>query len=180
MTPKGLQSVFPSLKTNVSITLKLDQESPNSSISHKVYQIHQDSSGPRTPESTSSSPDKTLLSTDSCCKNKTIEVLPKQEELFPDLIKQVKEPKRKSQSDFQTADPTARVSIPRNLRWNEITFPADWTLENENHTLQIQNPAQNPELDFVQQLANGTVRLSFDRSRPSTPECRQPLYAGPL
>ena len=62
----------------------------------------------------------------------------------------------------------------------EITFPADWTLENENHVLQIQNPAQNPDLDFVQQLADGTVRLSFDRSRLSTPldyEYRQPLDA---
>ena len=61
---------------------------------------------------------------------------------------------------------------------NEITFPANWTLENENHTLQIQNPAQNPDLDFVQQLADGTVRISFDRSRLSTPldyEYRQPL-----
>ena len=73
---------------------------------------------------------------------------------------------------------TARVSIPRSLKWNEITFPADWTLENENHVLQIQNPAQNPDLDFVQQLADDTVRLSFDRSRLSTPldyEYRQPL-----
>ena len=75
---------------------------------------------------------------------------------------------------IQTTDPTARVSIPRSLKWNEITFPADWTLENENHVLQIQNPVQNPDLDFVQQLADGTVRLCFDRSRPSTP-CRQPL-----
>ena len=168
---KVKKSVSPSLKTNVSINLKLDQESP---ISHKVNQIHQDSSSPKTPDSTSSSPDETLLPTDSCCKNKTIEVLPKGEELFPDLIKQIKELKRKSQSDFQITDPTARVSIPRSLRWNEITFPADWTLEDENHTLQIQNTAQSPDLDFVQQSADGTVRLSFDRSRPSTP-CRQPL-----
>ena len=50
---------------------------------------------------------------------------------------------------IQTTNPTARVSIPRSLKWNEITFPADWTLENENHVLQIQNPAQNPDLDFV-------------------------------
>ena len=151
---KDKKTVSPSLKTNVSIALKLDQQSPNSSISHEVYQIHQDSSSP-------TSPDETLLSTDSCCKNKTIEVLPKREELFPDLIK-------------------AKISISRCLKWNEFTFPADWTLENENHTLQIQNPAQNPDLDFVQQLADGTVRLSFDRSRLSTPldyEYRQPLDA---
>ena len=112
------RSVSPSPKTNVSITLKLDQESPNS------LQIHQDSS-PRAPESTSGSPDETLLSTDSCCKNKTIEVLPKREELFPDLIKQIKEPRRKSQSDFQATDPTARVSIPTSLKRDEIPFPGE-------------------------------------------------------
>ena len=39
--------------------------------------------------------------------------------------------------------------LERLVWWNEITFPADWTLENENHTLQIQNPAQNPDLIFV-------------------------------
>ena len=79
---------------------------------------------------------------------------------------------------IQTTDLTATISIPRSLKWNEITFPANWTLENENHALQILNPAQNPDLDFVQQLADGTVRLSFDRSRLSTPldyEYRQPL-----
>ena len=53
----------------------------------------------------------------------------------------------------------------------------DFTSE---EVLQIQNPAQNPDLDFVQQLADGTVRLSFNRSRLSTPldyEYRQPLDA---
>ena len=51
---------------------------------------------------------------------------------------------------IQTTSPTAKVSIPRSLRWNEITFPADWTLENENHSLQIQDPAQNPVWIFIQ------------------------------
>ena len=37
---------------------------------------------------------------------------------------------------IQTTDPTARISIPRSLKWNQISFPANWTLENENHTLQ--------------------------------------------
>ena len=164
---KAEKLVSPSLETNVSIALKPDQESPSNLISHK------DSSSLKAP----SSSDKTLLSTDSCCRDKTIKVLPKQEKLFPDLIK---EPKRKSQSDFQITGPTVRISILKCLKWKEITFPADWTLENENHTLQIQNPAQNPDLDFVQQLADGTVRLSFDRSRLSTPldyEYRQPLDA---
>ena len=40
---------------------------------------------------------------------------------------------------------------------------------NENHYLQIQNPARNPDLDFVQQLADGMIRLSFNQSRFRTP-----------
>ena len=75
-THKVEKSVSPSLETNVPIALELDQESPSSPISHKVCQVYQDSSPPRAPESTSSSPDETLFSTDSCCKNKTIEILP--------------------------------------------------------------------------------------------------------
>ena len=35
---------------------------------------------------------------------------------------------------IQTTDPKAKVSIPRCLKWNEITFPADWTLENDHTT----------------------------------------------
>ena len=118
-------SLVPGLKTNVSNTLKLDQESPSNLISHKVCQIHQDSSSLRAPESTSSSPDETLLSTDSCCKDKTIKVLPKQEELFPDLIKQIKEPKRKSQSDFQITGPTDRLSFDRSRPSTPCRQPLD-------------------------------------------------------
>ena len=163
------KSVSSSLETNVPIALELNQEPPSSLISHKVCQIHQDASSPRVPDSTSS-PDETLLSTDSCCKNKTIEILPKQGELFPDLIKQIKDPEKESQSNLhrtivQTTDPIARITTPSILERNEITFPA-------------KNQEQNPDLDFVQQLADGTVRLSFNRSRFSTPldyEYRQPL-----
>ncbi|KAL0009746.1 hypothetical protein SO802_004854 [Lithocarpus litseifolius] len=64
----------------------------------------------------------------------------------------------------------AKVQIPRTLKWSEVDFPFDWKLENENYPLQIQNPDQDSELDFVQQLADGSVRLSFDKSR-----CRSPL-----
>ncbi|KAK9998477.1 hypothetical protein SO802_018080 [Lithocarpus litseifolius] len=39
----------------------------------------------------------------------------------------------------------------------------------DEHIMKIQNPDQNPDLDFVQQLANGSVRLSFDQSRFKTP-----------
>ncbi|KAK9991455.1 hypothetical protein SO802_026440 [Lithocarpus litseifolius] len=59
--------------------------------------------------------------------------------------------------------------IPRTLKWSEVSFPDNWKLENENYPLQIQNPDQDSELDFVQQLADGSVRLSFDKSRFRSP-----------
>ena len=64
----------------------LEHESPNSSINREICQIYQDSSSPRVPDSTSSSPDEAIPCTDSCCRNNTIEVLSKQEELLLDLI----------------------------------------------------------------------------------------------
>ena len=70
---------------------------------------------------------------------------------------------------IQTSDVRSIVQVPRTLKWSEITFPAQWTLENENYPLQIQNPVRNPDLDVVQQLADGTVRLSFDQSRFRSP-----------
>ena len=69
--------------------------------------------------------------------------------------------------------------LPRTLKWSEITFPAQWSLENENYPLQLQNPVRNPDLDYVQQLADVTVRLSFDQSRFRSPldyeEPRSPI-----
>ena len=66
---------------------------------------------------------------------------------------------------IQTTNLKSKIQVPKTLKWSEATFLENRTLENENYPLQIQNPSQNPDLDFVQQLANGTVRLSFDQSR---------------
>ena len=66
---------------------------------------------------------------------------------------------------IQTTDPRSNIQVPRTLQWSEVTFPKNWTLENENFPLQIQDPVRNPDLDFVEQLVDGSVRLSFDQSR---------------
>ena len=66
---------------------------------------------------------------------------------------------------IQTTDPRSNIQVPKTLQWSKVTFPENWTLENENYPLQIQDPAWNPDLDFVQQLSNGLVRVSFDQSR---------------
>ena len=66
---------------------------------------------------------------------------------------------------IQTIDPRSKIQVAKTLKWSEVTFPPDWTLDNENYPFQIQNPSHNPNLDFVQQLADGTVILSFDQSR---------------
>ena len=80
---------------DISKALGLDHpenESPNSSIDREICQIYQDSSSPRVPDSTSSSPDEAIPCTDSCCRNNTIKVLSKQEELLLGLIEQIKDP----------------------------------------------------------------------------------------
>ena len=82
---------------------------------------------------------------------------------------------------IQTKEVRSKVQVPRTLKWLDVTFPTNWTVENENHYLQIQNPARNPNLDFVQQLADGTVRLSFDQSRFKTPlEYDEPRSISPI
>ena len=70
---------------------------------------------------------------------------------------------------IQTPDVRSTVQVPRTLKWSEVTFPAHWTIDNGNYPLQVQNPVRNPDLDFVQQLADGTVKLSFDQSRFRSP-----------
>ena len=82
---------------------------------------------------------------------------------------------------IQTPDPRSNIQVPKTLKWLEVTFPENWTLENENYPFQIQNPSQNPDLDFVQQLSNGTVRLSFDQSRfRFPPTFEEPRFRSPI
>ena len=47
---------------------------------------------------------------------------------------------------IQTSALGSKVQVPRTLKWNEVTFPQNWTLENENHPLMIQHPTQNLDL----------------------------------
>ena len=42
---------------------------------------------------------------------------------------------------IQTPDPKSNIQVPKTLKWSEVTFPENWTLENENYPLQIQNPS---------------------------------------
>ena len=82
---------------------------------------------------------------------------------------------------IQTTDPRSNIQVPKTLQWSEVTFPENWTLENENYLLQIQDPSQNPDLDFVQQLSDGTIRLSFDQSGfQFPPSFDDPRFRSPL
>ena len=65
----------------------LDSESSSSSSDHEIHQIYQSSSEPsRASSSSSSGPDIGMACKDSCCRNKTINVLSKHEKLILDLI----------------------------------------------------------------------------------------------
>ena len=70
-----------------------NSESSNSSSDHDVHQIYQSSSEPsRASSSSSSGPDVGMACKDSCCRNKTINVLSKHEEFILDLIELIEDP----------------------------------------------------------------------------------------
>ena len=82
---------------------------------------------------------------------------------------------------IQNIDPRSNIQVPKTHQWSKVTFPENWTLENENFPLQIQDPARNPDLDFVQQLADGSVRLSFNQSRfRFPPSLDDPRFRSPI
>ncbi|KAL0001509.1 hypothetical protein SO802_015290 [Lithocarpus litseifolius] len=70
----------------------IDSESTSSSSDHEIYQLNQSSSSePFRDSDFSSSPRIDLACRESCCRNKTINVLSKQEELLLDLIEQIED-----------------------------------------------------------------------------------------
>ena len=70
-----------------------DSESSSSSSDHGIHQVYQSSSEPsRASFSSFSGPDIGIACKDSCCRNKTINVLSKHEELILDLIEQIEDP----------------------------------------------------------------------------------------
>ena len=50
----------------------------------------------------------------------------------------------------QTTTTGSQIKVPRALKWSKVTFPQDWTLQNENYSFQAQRPPQSLDLDFVQ------------------------------
>ena len=75
-----------------------ESKSSNSSSVQEIHQLYQSSSEPsRASPSSSSGPDVGMACKDSCCRNKTINVLSKQEELILDLIEQIEDPVVKAQ-----------------------------------------------------------------------------------
>ena len=99
-----------------------DSESYSSSNDQEIHQIYQSSSEPsRASSSSSSGPDVGMACKDGCCRNKTINVLSKHEELILDLIEQIEDPVIKAQrlSEFhktlvkETSKPELRIQEPK-------------------------------------------------------------------
>ena len=98
----------------------MDSESSSTFSDQEIYQLNQSSSS-RVSSSTSSSPDIGMACKDSCCRNKTINVLSSQEELLIDLIEQIEDPVIKAQylSKFhkslvkETKEPEPRTPEPK-------------------------------------------------------------------
>ena len=36
---------------------------------------------------------------------------------------------------IQTRDIRSKIQVPKTLKWSDVTFPENWTLENENYPL---------------------------------------------
>ena len=50
---------------------------------------------------------------------------------------------------IQTTTLGSQILVPKTLKWIEISFTYDWTLQYENYSFQIQHPTQTANLDFV-------------------------------
>ena len=112
-------------KEEILKLLELDHtesESSSSFSDNEIYQLNQSSSEPsRASSSTSSGPDAPIACKDSCCRNKTINVLSKQKELILDLIEHIEDPIIKAQnlSKFhetlvkETSKPEPRIQEPK-------------------------------------------------------------------
>ena len=75
-----------------------DSESSNSFSEEEKHQLYKSTSEPfRISSSSSSGVDEILACKDSCCRNKTVSVLSKQEELLLDLIEQIEDLVTKTQ-----------------------------------------------------------------------------------
>ena len=99
-----------------------ESKSSSSSSVQEIHQLYQSSSEPsRASPSSSNDPNVGMACKDSCCRNKTINVLSKQEELILDLIEQIKDPVVKAQklSKFhetlvrETSKPEPRIQEPK-------------------------------------------------------------------
>ena len=99
-----------------------DNESYSSSNDQEIHQIYQSSSEPsRASSSSFSGPNVGMACKDSCCRNKTINVLSKHEEIILDLMEQIEDPVIKAQrlSEFhktlvkETSKPELRIQEPK-------------------------------------------------------------------
>ena len=103
-------------KQEIFKLLELDHPSSESSDLEKNQLFRTSSETSRVSSSSSSDSDKILACKDSCCRNKTVHVLSKQEELLLDLIEQIKDPEEKVRrlSEFhRTLVKEASTSKPR-------------------------------------------------------------------
>ena len=75
----------------------------------------------------------------------------------------VKSPKDKTLL-IQSSSEHANIQIPKTILWKDIELPSHWMLDNENHSSNFQH-SKVVDLDHVQQLNDGKVRISFDEQR---------------
>ncbi|KAG7989933.1 hypothetical protein I3843_03G262300 [Carya illinoinensis] len=61
---------------------------------------------------------------------------------------------------IQSSTPDANVKVPTMIHWKDISLPNEWILNQEVSPAPILTA--KPDLDYIQQYLDGTVKISFD------------------
>ncbi|KAG7951776.1 hypothetical protein I3843_12G026300 [Carya illinoinensis] len=61
---------------------------------------------------------------------------------------------------IQSSTPDANVKVPTIIHWKDISLPNEWILNQEVPSAPILTA--KPDLDYIQQYLDGTVKISFD------------------
>ncbi|KAG7956032.1 hypothetical protein I3843_11G104300 [Carya illinoinensis] len=79
-----------------------------------------------------------------------------------------------STPDANVITPDANVKVPTMIHWKDISLPNEWILNQEVPPAPILTA--KPDLDYIQQYLDGTVKISFDPT-PAT-SFRRNFFAG--
>jgi hypothetical protein len=60
---------------------------------------------------------------------------------------------------IQSSTQDATISIPKMIRWDNLTLPNEWLLENVSKPNDV--VSRSTDVDLIQQYLDGTVKINF-------------------